>query len=133
MASPGSWRNGDTVLAATPGCCGGAGTGEGMWRWGPPRGHEGSVFAPIPQPADAVGPDVLRGRLENPNKFLLDSTESHVEDDEFLLFGGEMGVRMDSGGGEGLERLAASREGRRLDFFGNSLLKYGMMDEWTAG
>jgi hypothetical protein len=56
-----------------------------------------------------------------------------VEDDEFLLFGGEMGVRMDSGGGEGLERLAASREGRRLDFFGNSLLKYGMMDEWTAG
>jgi hypothetical protein len=46
-----------------------------------------------------------------------------------------MGVRTNSsGGGEGLERLVASRDGGDWIFlFGNSLLKYGMMDEWMDG
>jgi hypothetical protein len=122
------------VLAATPGCCGGAGTGERMWRWGPPRDPEGSAFAPIPQPADAAGADVPRGRLENPSKFPPDSTEPRAEEDEFPLFGGEMGVRTDGDGGEGLERPAASQGWEEIGYFlKKSLLKYdGRMDCWMG-
>jgi hypothetical protein len=116
------------VLAATPGCCGGEGTVDGMWRWCLPREPEGSAFAPIPQPADAAGPDVPRGRLENPKKFPPDSTESRAEEDEFPLSGGEMGARTD---GEGFG-TAGGESGMGGDWIFYLEIRC-TMDEWMAG
>jgi hypothetical protein len=116
-ASPGSWRSAATVLASTPCCCDGAGTGEGMWRCGPPRDPEGSAFAPIAQPADAASSDVPRGQLRNPTRKKTNP-----------LFGGEIGVRTDGDGCEVWERPAASQGWEEIGFF---IWKFAAKIRWT--